>query len=70
MGSSGSFRLAEDIEAQHHFSNKPPRGYYESFYEQFTSYARVISNQARAGASTPMGGPPEESKNSATCKRA
>lgn len=46
--SSGSFRLAEDIEAQHHFSNKPPRGHYESFYEQFTSYARVISNQAKA----------------------
>lgn len=45
---SGEFKLAEGITAQHHFSNKPKRGYYESYYEKVTSYVRVISSQARA----------------------
>lgn len=45
---SGEFKLAEGITAQHHFSNKPKRGYYESYYEKVTSYVRVISSQAQA----------------------
>ncbi len=44
---SGEFKLAEGITAQHWFSNKPRRGYYESYYEKVTSYVRVISSQAR-----------------------
>lgn len=45
---SGEFKLAEGITAQHHFSNKPKRGYYESYYEKVTTYVRVISSQAKA----------------------
>lgn len=45
---SGTFKLAEEITAQHHFSNKPKRGYYEDYYEKITSYVRVISSQAQA----------------------
>lgn len=45
---SGTFKLAEEITAQHHFSNKPKRGYYEDYYEKVTSYVRVISSQAQA----------------------
>lgn len=45
---SGEFKLAEGITAQHHFSNKPRCGYYESYYEKITSYVRVIASQARA----------------------
>jgi hypothetical protein len=45
---SAEFRLAEGITAQHHFSNKPKCGYYESYYEKVISYVRVISSQARA----------------------
>ncbi len=45
---SAEFKLDEGITAQHHFSNKPQRGYYESYYEKITSYVRVISSQAKA----------------------
>ena len=45
---SGTFKLAEEITAQQHFSNKPKRGYYEDYYEKITSYVRVISSQAQA----------------------
>jgi hypothetical protein len=45
---SAEFRLAEGITAQHHFSNKPQRGHYESYYEKITTYVRVISSQAKA----------------------
>lgn len=45
---SAEFKLAEGITAQHHFSNKPTCGYYESYYEKITSYVRVISAQAKA----------------------
>lgn len=45
---SGEFKLAEEITAQHWFSNKPKCGYYESYYEKVTSYVRVISSQAKA----------------------
>jgi hypothetical protein len=45
---SNEYKLAEGITAQHHFSNKPKCGYYESHYEKITSYIRVISSQAKA----------------------
>lgn len=45
---SGEFKLAEGITAQHHFSNKPRCGYYESYYEKISSYVRVITSQAKA----------------------
>lgn len=45
---SAEFKLAEGITAHHHFSNKPQRGYYESYYEKITTYVRVISSQAKA----------------------
>jgi hypothetical protein len=45
--SSGRFPLADQIEAQHYFSNKPRTGYAD-YYEKVTTYVRVISNQARA----------------------
>ncbi|AHN75820.1 hypothetical protein DA70_16220 [Pandoraea pnomenusa] len=45
---SAEFKLAEGITAQHWFSNKPQRGYYEDYYEKITSYVRVISSQAKA----------------------
>lgn len=45
---SGEFKLAEAITAQHHFSNKPKSGFYESYYEKIISYVRVISSQAKA----------------------
>lgn len=45
---SGEFKLADGVTAQHHFSNKPKCGYYESYYEKVTSYVRVISSQAKA----------------------
>lgn len=45
---SGEFKLDDGITAQHHFSNKPRRGYYESYYEKITSYVNVISSQAKA----------------------
>jgi len=46
--SSGRFPLADQIEAQHYFSNKPQSGSYIDYYEKVTTYVRVISNQARA----------------------
>lgn len=45
---SGDFKLAEGVTAQHHFSNKPKCGYYETYYEKVVSYVRVISSQAQA----------------------
>ena len=45
---SGEFKLAEGVTAQHHFSNKPRRGHYETYYEKVVSYVRVISSQAKA----------------------
>ncbi len=45
---SGEFKLADGITAQHHFSNKPRRGHYESYYEKVDSYVRVIASQAKA----------------------
>lgn len=45
--STAQFQLAPGVLAQHHFSNKPRRGYYEDYYEKITTYVRVISDQAR-----------------------
>ena len=39
---------ARGIIVNHSFSNKPPCGYYNDYYEKVTSYIRVISCQAEA----------------------
>jgi len=43
---SGEFRLSEYITAQHSFSSKPPRGYYEDYYEKIKTYAAILSGHA------------------------
>ncbi len=43
--SSGRRKLAEDIEVDHSFSNKPPEGY-PDYYAKVTRYCRIISEQA------------------------
>ncbi|MFZ2411152.1 MAG: ThiF family adenylyltransferase, partial [Candidatus Methanoperedens sp.] len=45
--SSGRKPLAEGIEVDHSFSNKPPSGYAD-YYEKVTNYIRIISSQAQA----------------------
>lgn len=45
--SSSEFKLADNITAQHYFSHKPRTGYAD-YYEKVTTYANVISDQARA----------------------
>jgi ThiF family len=44
---SGRRTLAEGIEVDHSFSNKPADGY-PNYYEKVTSYHRIISAEARA----------------------
>lgn len=46
--SSPDQHLADGLIGNHYFSNKPQRGFYESYHEKVTSYVRVIGNQARA----------------------
>lgn len=43
-----TYRLADNLVANHYFSNKPKSGAFENYYQKITSYIRVISNQARA----------------------
>ncbi|MGF6241855.1 MULTISPECIES: ThiF family adenylyltransferase [Paraburkholderia] len=43
-----TYQLADNLVANHYFSNKPKSGAYENYYEKVTTYANVISNQARA----------------------
>ena len=45
--SSSEFKLADGITAQHYFSHKPSTGCAD-YYEKVTTYANVISDQARA----------------------
>lgn len=45
--SSGRKTLAEGIEVDHLFSNKPPSGYAD-YYEKVTNYIRIITSQAQA----------------------
>ena len=39
-------RLSEDLTAQHSFSSKPPRGYYEDYHEKVNTYAAILSGHA------------------------
>lgn len=43
---SGEFRLSDHLTAQHSFSSKPPRGYYEDHYEKIKTYAAILSGHA------------------------
>lgn len=43
---STEFRLSEYLTAQHSFSSKPPRGYYEDYYEKIKTYAAILSGHA------------------------
>lgn len=45
---SQSIDLGDGIIVQHLFSSKPPTGYYVDQYEQATTYASIIANEARA----------------------
>jgi len=41
-----AFPLNERLTAQHSFSSKPPRGYYENYYEKVQTYAAILSGHA------------------------
>lgn len=44
----GNNRLDEGLTADHTFSQKPKRGYYEDYYEKITTYVAILVGQARA----------------------
>lgn len=44
---SGRKTLAEGIDVDHSFSNKPPSGYTD-YYEKFTTYIKIISSHAES----------------------
>ena len=44
---SGLTQLAQDLQTNHSFSNKPPNGYAD-YYEKMTTYITVISSPAKA----------------------
>jgi uncharacterized protein DUF6791/ThiF family protein len=47
--SSGRFRLADDVEADHRFSAKPhPSGKYDDYYHKATTYIAILSGPVRA----------------------
>lgn len=43
---TGVFNVSEHITAQHSFSSKPLRGYYETFHEKIRTYAAIVSSYA------------------------
>lgn len=43
---SGEFKLSDSLSAQHSFSSKPPRGYYEDYHEKIKTYAAILSGHA------------------------
>lgn len=43
---SDAVRLSESMTAQHSFSSKPSRGYYEDYYEKIKTYAAILSGHA------------------------
>lgn len=49
---SDAVRLSVTLTAQHSFSSKPPRGYYENYYEKVATYAAILSGHAAAIDST------------------
>ena len=44
--SSGTFKVSDRVTAQHSFSSKPPRGYYENYYEKIKTYVAILSGPA------------------------
>lgn len=46
--SSGAFALGDGLVAQHSFSRKPLRGYYEDYYEKMTTYIALLGKQVAA----------------------
>ncbi len=46
--SNGSFKISERVTAQQSFSSKPPRGYYENYYEKIRTYVAILSGPAAA----------------------
>jgi len=53
---SQTIDLGNQTVVQHLFSSKPPSGYYRDQFEQATTYASIIANEARAldGNATPL----------------
>lgn len=47
INSSGDFNISSEIKANHYFSYKPPRGYYNDYHEKISSYAHVLASYAR-----------------------
>jgi hypothetical protein len=43
---SGEVRISESLTTHHSFSSKPPRGYYESYYEKIRTYVAILSGHA------------------------
>ncbi len=43
---SGPVKISERITAQHSFSSKPQRGYYEDYYEKTRTYVAILSGHA------------------------
>ncbi len=39
-------RISDRLTTQHSFSSKPPRGYYESYYEKIRTYVAILSGHA------------------------
>jgi hypothetical protein len=42
---SGTFSLGDGLVAQHSFSRKPSRGYYENYHEKITAYVALLAKQ-------------------------
>lgn len=45
--STGEFKIADGLTAQHNFSNKPSRGHFLNFHEKVVHYADIISAPAQ-----------------------
>ena len=43
---SSSFELGHGLKARHHFSSKPPCGYYADYFEKMTTYAGILAGPA------------------------
>lgn len=46
--SSETKKLDQDLVANHQFSSKPLRGYYEDYYEKMTTYVAIVSSPAES----------------------
>jgi hypothetical protein len=48
ISESKETKLDEGLIVSHSFSRKPPRGYYENYYEKMTTYVAFVSSHAEA----------------------